>query len=132
MSEKTGKKKTKKAPKAAADPSVLGSLRSTRPTRLGGERRASAAKSSAAAATKPRAAGTKPRAAKSSAAATKPSKPRAAKSSTQPPRTAPPPRAEDRPGTARSAVQAAGELAQIGLTVGGQMLKRAARRLPRP
>jgi hypothetical protein len=29
-------------------------------------------------------------------------------------------------------VQAAGELAQIGLTVGGQLLKRAARSLPRP
>ena len=31
-----------------------------------------------------------------------------------------------------TAVQAAGELAQIGLTVGGQLLKRAADRLPRP
>jgi hypothetical protein len=29
-------------------------------------------------------------------------------------------------------VQAAGELAQIGLTVGGQVLKRAVSRLPRP
>jgi hypothetical protein len=31
-----------------------------------------------------------------------------------------------------TAVQAAGELAQIGITVGGQLLKRAAGRLPRP
>jgi hypothetical protein len=31
-----------------------------------------------------------------------------------------------------TAVQAAGELAQIGATVGSQLLKRAARRIPRP
>ena len=30
-----------------------------------------------------------------------------------------------------TAVQAAGELAQIGLTIGGQILKRATERLPR-
>jgi hypothetical protein len=42
------------------------------------------------------------------------------------------PRQDGRPGAVTTAVQAAGELAQIGLTVGGQILKRAARRLPRP
>ena len=31
-----------------------------------------------------------------------------------------------------TAIQAAGELAQIGLTVGGQVLKRAVKRLPKP
>jgi hypothetical protein len=31
-----------------------------------------------------------------------------------------------------TAVQATGELAKIGLTIGGQILKRAAGRLPRP
>jgi hypothetical protein len=31
-----------------------------------------------------------------------------------------------------TAVQAAGELAQIGVTVGGQLLRRAAKRIPRP
>jgi hypothetical protein len=31
-----------------------------------------------------------------------------------------------------TAIQAVGEIAQIGVTVGGQVLKRAARRLPRP
>jgi hypothetical protein len=31
-----------------------------------------------------------------------------------------------------TAVQAAGELAQIGLTVGRQVLKRATNRIPRP
>jgi hypothetical protein len=31
-----------------------------------------------------------------------------------------------------TAIQAAGELAQIGITVGGQLLKRTLDRLPRP
>jgi hypothetical protein len=31
-----------------------------------------------------------------------------------------------------TAIQAAGELAQIGLTAGGQALKRAVDRIPRP
>jgi hypothetical protein len=31
-----------------------------------------------------------------------------------------------------TAIQATGELARIGLTVGGQVLKRAVDRLPRP
>ena len=31
-----------------------------------------------------------------------------------------------------TAIQAAGELAQIGLAVGGQVLKRAVDKLPRP
>jgi hypothetical protein len=31
-----------------------------------------------------------------------------------------------------TAIQAAGELAQIGMTVGGQILKRAVERLPKP
>ena len=51
----------------------------------------------------------------------------------------PPPEPDERPsgpprGTeiVTTAVQAAGELAQIGATVGSQLLKRAARRIPRP
>ena len=46
-----------------------------------------------------------------------------------------PPAANGRPkGTeiVTTAVQAAGELAQIGATVSSQLLKRAARRIPRP
>jgi hypothetical protein len=31
-----------------------------------------------------------------------------------------------------TAIQAVGEIAQIGATVGGQVLRRAARRIPRP
>ena len=185
MAEKSAKKKPKKA--AKADPSVLGSLRSTRPTRLGGDRRGAArptrttstaatptgktsspAAKSSAAATKPRAAkasgaatqkaaaATKAKASKASGAATQKAaaatKAKAAKSSAPKkpkvrpaptPPSAPPagwqvPSDEDgrRDGgpaeVVTTAVQAAGELAQIGLTVGGQLLKRAAGRLPRP
>jgi hypothetical protein len=35
-------------------------------------------------------------------------------------------------GVVETAIQAAGELAQIGLTVGGQVLRGALSRLPRP
>ena len=38
MAEKSAKKKTKKTAKASSDPSVLGNLRSSSPTRIGGER----------------------------------------------------------------------------------------------
>jgi hypothetical protein len=112
MAEKSGKKKTKKSTKASGDPSVLGNLRSTRPTRIGGERRAP---------TSP-----KPR----------PAKPKAA--AMRPPATPPPAPEAPRDGRpsgpeiVTTAVQAAGELAQIGFTVGRQVLKRATGRIPRP
>jgi hypothetical protein len=140
MTQKSAKKKSKKSAKAGANPSVLGSLRSTRPTRLGGDRRAGATASRATAA--------KPKATRSPAAKAKKTKTKAATKSpaaaTQPKATAahrptpppPPPRpANGRPsGTeiVTTAVQAVGELAQIGATVGTQLLKRAAQRLPRP
>jgi hypothetical protein len=134
MTQKTAKKKSKKTPKAAANPSVLGSLRSTRPTRLGGERRASATSAAKPSAAKPkakRAAKPKAKTKRAPAAATQP-KATAAHRPTPPP---PPPPANGRPGGTEivvTAVQAAGELAQIGLTVGSQLLKRAAQRIPRP
>jgi hypothetical protein len=129
------------------DPGVLGSLPATRPTRFGGERGARRAKPKA----------TPPR---SRAAAATPSRPRAvaadAAPSPTPPRRPRPVRAgaptlqesterarthEPREPGARppsgtelvtTAIQAAGELAQIGLTVGGQVLRRAAHRLRKP
>ncbi len=126
MSQKSAKKKTKKATKASSDPSVLGNLRSTRPTRLGGERRASA----------------KPAAAASTATATKPnaSKPKPAKKvAPKPAPKAPTPPLTEHPGgpprgteIVTTAVQAAGELAQIGAGLGGRLIKRAAKRIPRP
>jgi hypothetical protein len=150
MAEKSAKKKSKKAAKTAE--SVLGNLSATRPTRLGGERRTGAASASAAkttAATTPaapakRAAKAKPATAKAGTSAPKTADAKAAKLRKPPP--APPagwqaPDAENgrrRGGPPRgteivtTAVQAAGELAQIGATVGGQLLKRATRRIPRP
>jgi hypothetical protein len=43
-----------------------------------------------------------------------------------------PPRNQSGPELAATVVKAAGELAQIGATVAGQLIKRATSRLPRP
>ena len=151
MAEKSAKKKSKKA--AKTEESVLGNLSATRPTRLGGERRSGTASASAAkttAATKPSApakgAAAKPRAATAKAATSAPKTADAKAAKLRKPPAAPPagwqaPDADNgrrRSGPPRgteivtTAVQAAGELAQIGATMGGQLLKRAARRIPRP
>ena len=172
VTQKSAKKKGKKSTKASAQPGVLGSLRSTRPERIGGDRRAAgrsrtsattaladeAAKpgpTKASADAKPGPTKAEAKAAKakpSKAAKAKPSK--AAKAKPEPAKAAkvkpvkrvvPKPATTSRPqpplesdgGPPRgaeivtTAVQAAGELAQIGVTVGGQILRRAARRLPR-
>jgi hypothetical protein len=137
------------------DQSVLGSLPATRATRIGGERGAKArAKPKAGkAAAKPKTAA-KPRAvsspkaspkatAKPKPAPTTATKPRPVRAgapsladSTKHPRpTEPPQRGSSPPsGTelVTTAIQAAGELAQIGLAVGGQVLKRAVGKLPKP
>jgi hypothetical protein len=143
MAEKSAKKKTKKA--AKAETGVLGNLSATRPTRLGGDRSASrATKPTSSAAAAKTTAATKPKPATSATpkAATK-AKVRT-NAGTQPkPPSAPPAgwQAPDddgrkgRPGGTEivgTAVQAAGEIAQLGLAVGGQILKRAASRIPRP
>ena len=144
MAQKSAKKKPKKAAKASPDASVMGALPSHRPTRLGGERRgaATATKATTTKATKSSAT-TKPKATSPKAAA----KPKTAatpkaKHVPQPPRTGAPPAGWQTPGEGdrrrdggpveivTTAVQAAGELAQLGLAVGGQMLRRAANRLP--
>jgi hypothetical protein len=123
MSAKSGKKTTSRR----SEQSVLGSLPSTRPARVGRARGTNRkAKAPVATATAAKKATTKPKATK--AAGTKP------RATTPPPeqptsrRNGPPSGAE----LATTAVRAAGELAQIGLTVGAQVLKRAASRLPRP
>jgi hypothetical protein len=134
MAQKSAKKKAKKSPRRASEQSVLGSLRSTRPSRIGGERRTTARKTTATAApakpAKPKKAAAKPKA----QAKVKPTKRVAPGPKPAPERVPPAPR-DGRPSAteiATTAVQAAGELAQIGATVGGQLLKRAARRIPRP
>jgi hypothetical protein len=51
------------------------------------------------------------------------------------PRREEPPAESGRPGgveLAATAVKAAGEVAQLGVAIGGQVLKRVARKLPRP
>ena len=148
MAEKSGKKTKKKA--AKADTGVLGNLSPTRPTRIGGDRRgatprassrpAAASAAKTATATKPKAAA-KPKAAKKST--TKPKVRTNAGTEPKPP-VAPPKgwqtpdrdgRKDGPPGGAAivtTAVQAAGEIAQLGIAVGGQILKRAAGRIPRP
>jgi hypothetical protein len=113
VAQKSAKKKAKKPAKRSSEKNVLGSLRTTRPERIGGERRA---KARPAAAAKPKKAKVKP--VKRVAPGPKPA--------------APPPQRDEGPGVVTTAVQAAGELAQIGATVGGQLLRRAARRIPRP
>jgi hypothetical protein len=126
MAEKTAKKK----PKKAAEPSVLGNLSSTRPSRIGGDRRG-------AAATKPKRTAARKAPAKTSA----PKQAEAKAAKLRKPDPAPPAGwqtpGEDRHGSgardvATTAVQAAGELAQLGVAIGGQLLKRAAGRIPRP
>jgi hypothetical protein len=121
--------------------SVLGSLPATRPTRFGAERRKSANGKSAPARKKPPAKRAKP-------AASRPAKPKAkpravragapslAESNKRARAVEPPPESKTTPpsGTelVTTAIQAAGELAQIGIAVGGQVLRRAVERLPKP
>jgi hypothetical protein len=113
MSAKSGKKN---APKRA-EQSVLGSLPATRPARVGRARGTSRAAAPKTAATETAAS----KAAATGAVTPPPKQPDGR-------RNGPPSGAE----LATTAVRAAGELAQIGLTVGAQVLRRAARRLPRP
>ena len=151
MNEKRSKPKKAKAKTGKGQAGVLGNLPATRATRVGGERSRGTATPRAKAPAKPRAAA-KPRpkpkaAAKPELAATpapehrprpvragapslKESTDRARSEATEPhERGSTPPTGTE---LVTTAIQAAGELAQIGLTVGGQVLKRAVKRLPKP
>jgi hypothetical protein len=149
MSDKSAKpKKAKKS--AAAQPSVLGSLSSTRHDPLG--RRASAGAAGRAPARGARTSSTttaakasrpKPKATRATAASRAASEQKAAaaqRRASRPKTPPPPPREEPRraptppsgPQLVTTAIQAAGEIAHFGVSVGGQVLKRAARRIPRP
>jgi hypothetical protein len=141
MAEKNGSK------------SVMGNLPSTRPARIGRRResgdgepaqaRASATPAKPKPKAKPAAAKAKPVAAKAKLVAAQPAsqRPRAVRSGSpalkaakdkQPPRRPAPPSPPRGTELVTTAVQAAGELAQIGFTLGGQAVKRAVRRLPKP
>jgi hypothetical protein len=154
MSEKAAKPKKAKTKSAKAETGVLGSLPATRATRVGGQRSRGAAPAKPAAKPKPKAAA-KPKP-KPAAKPKVPSTPAPQPATPHRPRPvrAGAPALEDSTGRARAesaepreqrpttpptgtelvttAIQAAGELAQIGLTVGGQVLKRAVKRLPKP
>jgi hypothetical protein len=129
--------------------SVLGSLPATRPTRFGAERRkteggtATATKAKAKAAprstartaskktsAKPKAAprSARPRPVRAGAPSLKESTDRARTAEPPPESTASPPSGTE---LVTTAIQAAGEIAQIGLAVGGQVLRRAVDRLPK-
>ena len=120
---------------AEDDKSVLGNLPSTRPARMGRRREGASARATAPAkpkpAKKPRAKPkpvrpTRPKAVRSGS----PSLERAPKRGPEPPKpAAAPPRGTE---LVTTAVQAVGELAQIGATLGGQVAKRALKRIPRP
>jgi hypothetical protein len=138
-----------------SDQSVLGNLPATRPTRFGRERRGEEGKAATATASKPKPAAkprakaakpaARPRAAAADAAPqpAPPRRPRPVRAgapsladSTPSSRPAEPPPSSTSPpsGTelVTTAIQAAGELAQIGLAVGGQVLRRAVDKLPKP
>ena len=133
-------------PETTDDQSVLGSLSDTRPTRFGRER-GEKPKATAAAKPKPKPTATarpKP-AAKRKPAVTEPraAGPRAVRAGapsladTTPgarPKTPPESKSTPPSGTelVTTAIQAAGELAQIGLAVGGRVLKRTVEKLPKP
>jgi hypothetical protein len=148
--------------KAKPSKSVMGNLPSTRPTRMArrrdGEPVSGAAEAKAPA--RPKAAPKRaakptratPKAVGKPGAKAKPkpkpaakagggSKPRAVRSGSpsldaakkpRPPRKLPAPEPPKGAELVTTAVQATGELAKIGLTLGSQALKRAARRLPKP
>jgi hypothetical protein len=161
MAESGGKPRKPKPPKGR-DAGVLGSLPSSRPTRMARQsRQADPARTPASrrAPAKPKPSAAKPSATPISAARGAPAKSRAATGTGRAARTRiqrPGPRPVragapnlDAPGDGRDAapagpkapsgtelvttvVQAGIELAQIGLTVSGQLVRGALRRIPRP
>ena len=136
--------------KAKPSKSVMGNLPSTRPQRIGRRRDGDPVSRAAAKPTRatPKAVGKpatpakpKPKAKAAQAAEPKAApKPRAvrsgspslAKKKPSSPRREPAPSPPSGTELVTTAVQATGELAKIGLTLGGQALKRAASRLPKP
>ena len=144
VSAKDANRKVRK--RKGGEGGVMGSLPSTRPARIGGRREPPA--SAGDPVVTQRVASPKPKPKPKPAAAPKRSTPQAPRP--QPVKAAAPElddvappssaRTHERAGgipqsgtqLVGTVVQAAGELAQIGLTVGGQVIKRAVGRIPRP
>jgi hypothetical protein len=150
MAEKGSKKAKRKPAKGDAD-SVLASLPATRPNRMSARHRdASVTPVAAKAKAKPAARKDKAKAVKAKAkvaptpiAEGAPPRPKGVRSASEnlvdpakkSAKKRPAPEPESSPsGTelVTTVVQAAGELAQVGLSIGGQVLKRAVDRIPRP
>ena len=151
MSEKTAKPKKAQGDGGQGRAGVLGNLPATRTTRVGGERsrgtapkpkpkatprdgrrsrRPPRSRSRRRARARPTPPPDGPRPVRAGAPALKESTERARSEASEPrERGSPPPSGTE---LVTTAIQAAGELAQIGLTVGGQVLKRAVKRLPKP
>jgi hypothetical protein len=108
------------------EPGVIGSLPRSRPHRRSDKRPAPAGAKPAPTKPKP-----KPATAKPKATAAKP-KATAAKPKPAAPKPVPPAPHDPSPGPLETAVQAAAELAEIGLHAGARALRRAVARLPRP
>jgi hypothetical protein len=129
MSDKSAKKKPKKASRTDAQPSVLGSLPATRPSRIGRTRATNGAKPKAAAGTSrastPRIAAAKPRA-RAATEQSAPVKPETGAGSAAAPGRAP------RQATPPATPPGVGEVAQIGVTLGRRVLSGALSRIPRP
>ena|ERR1700754_1989258 len=128
MAEKGPKAKAKPAPEQR---SVLGTLPATRPERLGTPRASKkpAAAPKRAAKPKAKANGRLPHGPTAVRPASPPLHPRHRPGDTPPPRPIDPPRGTE---LVTTAIRATGELAQIGLTYSGHLLKRAVDRIPRP
>lgn len=151
MAEKANKKAKRKPAKGDAD-GVLAALPTTRPSRMGTRHRDSTPAAAVKAKPRPVAKKDKAKAVKAKpklaatpiaeGAAPRPKPVRSASDNLAAPakkaakkRAPAAPPAEKQPsGTelVTTVVQAAGELAQVGLSIGGQVLKRAVDRLPKP
>lgn len=144
MADRQQPNRNRKTTSEGTEPGVLGGLSSTRPARMGRPRHDAATTSARTTAAKSKTA--KPRAAKPKPepvpvkAGTQPHRPRPVRAGHPGLGTAPTKRGragqvatpEAGTGVVTTVVQAAGELASIGLTLGGQLLKRAGQKLPRP
>ena len=127
MADRAPKRKTN----AKRDPAgVLGTLPASRPERIGRPRGKAAPKRAAGAAAKPRAKPI-PAAAHGPEAVTPGCPPLRHARVTEPPPARPigPPTGTE---LVTTTIRAAGELAQMGFVVGGQVLKRTIDRIPRP
>jgi hypothetical protein len=144
--------KGEKKPSKKDEASVLGSLPATRPSRLGRHRAGEEAGAQEPPKAAPKRAPARPKAKTTPKPKPKPAaKPKAATTAATPRASGPRPvrsgasgldavPVDERPGKAppsgaelvSTVVKAAGEVAQIGITVSGQIIKRAVDRLPKP